>query len=162
MTPTARVALWLLVIFLGMSVGAGLYEARIMVPLWRETPPADWINTGTRFWAFVTSGPLTVVLAVSVFLAWRASGPARGWWLAALAVSAVERIATFAYFIPTMYGLQNQTGGLDDPAASVFESWVALNHLRHVLSIAAWLLALRAMSLLAASAGRLAAAGERA
>ncbi|GGC47478.1 anthrone oxygenase family protein [Chelatococcus reniformis] len=148
MNRPARYALWLFVIFLGLSVGAGLYEARIVVPIWQETPPKTWVNTGTQFWAFITSGPLTLIIIAGVFLAWRSSGPSRPWWLAALSVSIVERIATFGYFIPTMYWLQTQTGGVDGTVTSTLATWVTLNHGRHVLSIAAWLLSLKAFSLL--------------
>ncbi len=34
--------------------------------------------------------------------AWVDDGPRRAWWLAAVAITVVERAATFAYFIPTM------------------------------------------------------------
>jgi hypothetical protein len=147
MSRPARMALWLLVIFLGVSVGAGLYEARIIVPIWQETPPETWVNTGTRFWAFVTSGPLTIVILASLILAWRSAGPVRIWWLAALGVCVLERMATFGYFIPTMIWLQNQSG-MDGEAASILERWAFINYGRHVLSISAWLLALKAFSML--------------
>jgi len=38
--------------------------------------------------------------------AWLEQGPRRYWWLSAAAISVVERIVTFSYFIPTMLWLQ--------------------------------------------------------
>jgi len=35
----ARIALWLFVIALGIDLGAGVYEARIVVPLWANGVP---------------------------------------------------------------------------------------------------------------------------
>ena len=149
MQAAARVLLWLYVIVLGVSVGAGLFEARVVVPIWASSPPETWVNTGTRFWAFITSGPLTLIILASLLVVWRFRGEARPWWLAALAVSVVERVATFAYFIPTMVGLQARTGLTPDVVATL-DTWTTLNHARHAFAILAWLLALRALSKLSA------------
>ena len=147
----APALLWLLVIFLGIGTGAGLYESRVVVPIWAETPPETWVQTGTAFWAFVSTGPLTLIVLVSLAAVWRFDGPARSWWRAAIGIATVERIATFTYFIPTMVWLQQQTG-MSAEVGSTLATWSALNHGRHVLAIAAWLLSLKALSLI--SAGR--------
>ena len=143
--------LWLLVIFLGITVGAGLYEARVVVPIWATTPPETWVNTGTAFWVFVSTVPLTLLVLASFVVIWWFEGAARPWWLAALCVVVVERAVTFAYFIPTMVWLQQETG-LTAEVSSTLATWSRVNHGRHVLSISAWLLSLKALSLL--SAGR--------
>lgn len=153
MSKVQKVLVWLMTIFLGISVGAGLYEARIMVPLWKATQPEVWINTGTQFWAFVTSGPLTLILLVSLFFSWRSARPVRNWWIAALGITVLERAATFGYFIPTMFWLQNQTGESAEFMATL-ETWALLNHGRHILSISAWLLALKALSLIGTTASK--------
>ena len=65
------IVLWLFVIFGGIAVGAGLYEMRVNVPRW-FTPAGgssasvnvEAITTddaGRRFWAYVTTGPLTLL-----------------------------------------------------------------------------------------------------
>ena len=53
--------LWLFIIFLGTAFGAGFYESRVVVPMWTSDPPASLASpdSGHRFWAFVTTGPLT-------------------------------------------------------------------------------------------------------
>ena len=102
----ADIVLWLFVIDLGIAFGAGLYEAAIVLPQWRTTPPATWINTGLRFWVYVTTIPLTLLTLASLTLPWLIEGPRQYWWLAAGVVAALERAATFAFFIPTMIRLQ--------------------------------------------------------
>jgi hypothetical protein len=147
------VLLWLLVINLGVAFGAGLFEHRIVVPHWVGVGPdgAHWNaeavrrdDTGLRFWAYVTTGPLTLVTLANLFAAWRASGALRNWWLTAVLVILVERIFTFSYFIPTMVGLMNAP---DSPAAAATATrWASLNYLRHALTLGGWLAALKAFS----------------
>jgi hypothetical protein len=149
------VLLWLLVINLGIAFGAGLFEHRIVVPDWLSAGAdgAHWNaeavrhdDTGLRFWAYVTTGPLTLVTLANLFAAWKASGALRHWWLAAVAVILVERLFTFSYFIPTMVGLMNAP---DSPAAAATATrWANLNYLRHALTFGGWLAALTAFSLL--------------
>lgn len=102
------VVLWLFVINLGIAFGAGLYESRVVAPLWASAPPTSLRTpeSGLRFWAIVTTGPLTFLTLASLYLAWQAGGPLGAWWLAAAIAALVERLSTFAYFIPTMLRLQ--------------------------------------------------------
>jgi hypothetical protein len=152
MQAFAPALVWLLVIVLGISAGAGLYESRIMVPIWANTPPGTWINTGTAFWAFVSTGPLTLIVLVSLAAIWWFDGPARSWWLAALGIVIIERIATFTYFIPTMIWLQ-QHSGITPEVSSTLATWSFVNHVRHGLTIAAWLISLKALTLLSVGRG---------
>jgi hypothetical protein len=61
-------------------------------------------DTGLRFWAFVTTGPLTLITVANLLFARRASA-LRSWWLTAAAAALCDRVFTFAYFVPTMVGL---------------------------------------------------------
>ncbi|MGH9202717.1 MAG: DUF1772 domain-containing protein, partial [Vicinamibacterales bacterium] len=110
----SRALLWLFVINLGIAFGAGLYEHRIVVPGWitstdtgrhwnAETAQRD--NTGLRFWAFVSTGPLTLLTLANLYAAWTSNGEIRRWWLAAALAALADRALTFGYFIPTMIGL---------------------------------------------------------
>ena len=102
-------------------------------------------NTGLRFWGYVTTGPLTLLTLANLFAAWKASGTARGWWLAAALVVLVDRILTFSYFIPTMVGLMSAA---DSPASIAMATrWARMNYLRHALVFGGWLAALKALSL---------------
>jgi hypothetical protein len=152
----ATTLLWLFIINLGISLGAGLYEGRIVVPDWITSSPdgsmhwnpetARQDDTGLRFWAFVTTGPLTVITVANLFVAWRASGELRRWWLTAAVTALCDRVFTFAYFIPTMVGL---IGRMDSPeAAASATTWANLNYVRHAIVLVAWLAALKAFSLL--------------
>jgi hypothetical protein len=146
--------LWLFVVFSGIAVGAGLYEMRVNVPKWFTIEKtairvnADVIrsdDSGRRFWALVTTVPLTLLTLAGCVLAWPPDTIRRQWWLAALGLMLIERIATFGFFIPQLLKLL-----ADDPTAQrsgrVARTWVQLNYARAALAFAAWIAALRALS----------------
>ena len=151
---TSAITLWLFVINLGVAFGAGLYEHRIVVPR-RITPqaPGRWNaeaalldDTGRRFWAFVTTVPLTLLTVANLLVAWQAAGTAqrlvaRGWFAAALA----DRVFTFSYFIPTMIGLMGKASSGESVAVAT--RWWSLNYLRHLIVLTAWLASLKAFAL---------------
>lgn len=143
-----EVVLWLFVINLGIALGAGLYEHRVVISQWAGIPPSEWPNTGLMFWAYVTTVPLTLLTLVSAFAAWTAPEPMRIWYLAAVGIVVLERIATFSYFIPTMLRLSGMEPGPDVSAG--LAQWLTVNHGRHLLSLLGWLAALRALSLVRA------------
>jgi Domain of unknown function (DUF1772) len=147
--------LWLFVMFSGLAAGAGLYEMRINVPRW--FPRRDGVvavdaaamsgdDAGRRFWAFVSTGPLTLLTIASLVLAWHPASPGEWWWLFAAAVTLVERILTLGYFIPTaLRFLQPETLAADRAAAAA--RWTQLNVLRALLSLGGWLCGLTALSM---------------
>jgi hypothetical protein len=142
-----EILLWLFVINLGIAFGAGIYESRIVVPQWENIPPQTWAQSGVLFWVYVTTVPLTLLTLANLVASWLDRGPRRNWWLGAAAISVVERIATFSYFIPTMLWLM---GTEDLPQADVnatLSRWLLLDYGRHVLTLGAWLAALKAFSL---------------
>ena len=159
----ATVLLWLFVINLGIALGAGLYESRIVVPGWIDTAAAAPVwnpdaahddNTGVRFWVAVTTVPLTLLTLANLFAGWRAPTGLRRWWLGTATTAVIERALTLGYFVPTMVRLmrvENSPG-----AASSAIQWAQLNNVRHVLVLAALLAALRTFSLLYAHRGRVA------
>jgi hypothetical protein len=147
--------LWLFVLNLGIAFGAGLYEHRVVVPHWMGSSPdsgghwnaeiARLDDTGRRFWAFVTTLPLTLLTVGNLVSAWRTSGPVRGWWLAAALAALTDRAFTFGYFIPTLVRLMATA---DSPAsAAAALHWWHLNYLRHAIVLTAWLASLRAFTL---------------
>jgi hypothetical protein len=156
---TSTILLWLFVINLGIAFGAGLYEHRIVASHWIQFSEsgARWNaeaarrdDTGKRFWALVTTVPLTLLTLANLFAAWRASGAVRGWWLAAGLAALVDRMFTFSYFIPTMVHLM---GATDSPqSVAVATRWWNLNYLRHAIVLVAWLASLRTFALFYLSA----------
>lgn len=156
MTLIAEVLLWLFVINLGIAYGAGLYEKRIVLPMWfSKSPGAGWLvnaeamrqtDTGLRFWAFATTVPLTLLTIANLVMALQSQDTRHEWWVAASALSLVERIGTLAFFIPTAIKLM-RAEGLPAGAASVLAGrWIHLNYVRDALSLLAWLAALRTLS----------------
>ena len=149
-------ALWLFVMNLGTVFGAGVYEHRIVVSRWTSDSSASggrhWHgetarqdDVGRRFWAFVSTVPLTLLTVANLVLAWQASGALRAWWLAAALLALADRVLTFSYFIPAMVGLMAVP---DSPEAAASASvWANLNHLRHAIVLAAWLASLNAFAL---------------
>ena len=152
---TSTVLLWLFVLNLGIAFGAGVYEHRIVVSRWMgfpHQPGAHWDaeaarqdDTGRRFWAFVSTLPLTLLTLANLFAAWRAQGAVRGWWLAAALAALADRVSTFSYFIPTMIGLMAVPDSSESVAVAT--RWSNLNYLRHVFVFAAWLASLQAFAL---------------
>jgi hypothetical protein len=143
----ARVVLWLFVIDLGIAFGAGIYEARVVIPRWAGTAPATWPNTGLLFWVYVTTAPLTLLTIASAILAWREHSPLRAWWLRAVALAALERVATFSFFVPTMIRLMSTESVSQAEVDATLSRWLLLNNGRHLLALGAWLAALSAFSL---------------
>ncbi len=151
---TSRLLLGLFIINLGVALGAGLYEGRIVLPQWLVTAPggdAHWnaeaareADTGIRFWAFVTTGPLTLLTLANAYGAWKSTGPARQWWLGAAASAIGDRAMTFGYFIPTMVRLLNAP---DSPeAVATAGLWANLNYVRHAFVAVALVSALMAFA----------------
>ena len=150
------ILLWLFVINLGIAFGAGVYEHRIVLSRWRAFPlqagthwhadAARQDDTGRRFWAFVSTGPLTLLTLANLLAAWGAPEPVRGWWLAAGVAALADRLFTFVYFIPTMIRLMRATDSPESAGAAT--RWSNLNHLRHAIVLAAWLASLEAFALL--------------
>jgi Domain of unknown function (DUF1772) len=147
--------LWLFLLNLGVALGAGLYEARVILPQW--TRPAsgagfEWnaelarrTDPGLRFWAFVTTGPLTLLTVASLVAAWRIPGPRGVWWLTAAVIVLLERVATFSYFIPTMVRLQRDVAVPEPAVRARVSRWLVLNYIRNAAYLAAWVAAMLAL-----------------
>ncbi|KCZ71377.1 protein of unknown function (DUF1772) [Candidatus Methanoperedens nitroreducens] len=144
-----EILLWLFVINLGIAFGAGLYEARIIVPQWVSSPSTyRWPDTGPKFWAFVTTVPLTLLTIANLVAVWQAQGAMRAWWLGAVAAVVVERIMTFMYFIPTGLKLQRRDETISESKLKAMTSqWAHLNYVRLAIDLAAWVAALKAFSM---------------
>jgi hypothetical protein len=163
-------ALYLFAAFLGVALGAGLYEGRIVVPQWIvatdegyvwDAAAATQADTGRRFWVYVTTVPLTLLTVASLVLAFRYRGPGRHWWRAAAGASLADRVFTFAYFIPTL--LRLMSGELPQPrAVELGLQWQNLDVVRDLLSGVAFLSALAALALVRVEvrSGRRAAAAR--
>lgn len=152
-----NVLLWLFVVFSGIAVGAGLYELRINVPRWFapaagsavhiNVEPIRSDDSGRRFWAYVTTVPLTLLTLTGCLAAWSPETARERWWLLGAGVMLVERIGTFGYFIPELLKLLRPERLTGERAAQAARAWTRLNYIRAALAVAGWLAALRALSL---------------
>lgn len=145
-------ALLLFVVTHGVAFGAGVYEQRVVVPRWMGIGPdgsplfdanamrAD--DTGRRFWVFVTTFPLSLLLAVNAYYALATPPPHRVALQVACAVTLFERVLTLFYFIPTAVRLMHVSSSPAPDDTRIAHRWRALNVFRLALSLVAWLLAM--------------------
>lgn len=156
MSPVAEFLLALFILNLGTAFGAGLYETRIVIPMWFrksaesgyrvDTEAMQTVDTGRTFWAFVTTGPLTLLTLANLVVAWQSQSTGHDWWLAAALITLIERAGTFSFFIPTIIKLQ-KAEQLSPPTTSrLIRSWIWANYIRNGLTLLACLAALRALS----------------
>jgi hypothetical protein len=152
--PGRTVWLLLLVVFVGVQFGAGLYEKLVVVPQWADLPgemvvgridASGMTSAGRVFWPFVS--PFVGVLAIiNLILGWRSRTPNRRWWIAGAALMCAYAIFSYSYFVPQM--LMLQSGGDTWPASqveAVANTWTSLNWVRMTIGAAGWLCALRAL-----------------
>ncbi|MDB6112868.1 MAG: hypothetical protein JWR69_4618 [Pedosphaera sp.] len=152
-----EILLWLFVMNLGIAYGAGLYEKRIILPQWFSksgetgfrvnSEAMRQTNTGLKFWAYVTTVPLTLLTLANLVVALQSQGPRHDWWLAAAAITMVERIGTFSFFIPTAIKLMRADDLPATIVAPMASLWVRLNYLRDAFALIGWMAALKALSL---------------
>lgn len=147
----AELCLWLFVITLSLQMGAGLYELRVVTPLWADAPPASVresnrdalrsIEPRARFWRYCTAAVgLTALGALSY--GWRAGSVARGslalrsrrWrWSPPLISTSLRRSRNF----------WTRGAGLGDEEIKRRVSvWLWLGRARAAAYVAAWLAAL--------------------
>jgi len=148
------ILLILFTIFIGIAFGAGLYEARVVIPLWFNKvnrsytvnhQNLDKIDSGRRFWGFITTGPLTLLSIANLIFAFRTPGEIHNWWLAASIIILLERILTFSFFIPTIIKLQKNKSLPDKIVSKRIVLWIRMNYVRNTLTLIAWLLTLTAI-----------------
>jgi hypothetical protein len=154
----AQGVLWLFVMNLGLDFGAGLYEYRIQFPQWLVqssdgSDDAVWdaqaairSDVGRRFWAFVSTGPLTLLSLASAFMAPRVGQPASQWWMIGATLTIAERLFTFTYFIPTMISLTGPGVVSDAQVVAKATRWGKMNRIRLALTMASWLAAMQALA----------------
>lgn len=160
-TLIARALLWLFVILMGIELGAGLYESRVVVPLWAGAPPESvWelsdlmrshpqymMNAGLRFWRFTTP-PLGLLAVANLVAGWGDRGGHRKWLLASAAAVIVLVAVTFIYFVPALGELfeSRRLGLSGEEVARGARLWATLNWARAAVYLLAWLAALRALT----------------
>lgn len=146
-----KIFTWLLIIFTGVAFGAGMYEARVEIPQWFtvtdnttvwQAAIAKSADPGLKFWAFVTTGPITLLTLLGILLVRNTQGIVRRWLLIVLAFLLIDRAMTFGYFIPTMVELMSDKLSAAD-ALQTAQQWTHLNIVRLIASGASFLAAIK-------------------
>lgn len=146
MRMIASFTLWLFVLGTALILGAGLYEALVVVPFWSAGAPGSLaegnpllkvpMRSGQVFWPFFT--PALSVLALLALVTGFGTAPRHfAWRVAATGLILVVSIVTLAYFRPAVIGMVVDHGaGLKPEVLRAHASrWVALNWVR-VLAVA--------------------------
>lgn len=149
-----HVLLWLLIVTVGIEIGAGIYEALVLVPLWAGDAPASLVaynleplrpNPGQHFW--IVSTPLVGLLGLlNLIAAWRSRMTRRQWWLAGAGGIVTIVAVTFLYFVPALMGFEATREGGDATLAASVHRWVLLNWVRAVVYVTSWFCLLYAYS----------------
>ncbi|MPR36139.1 DUF1772 domain-containing protein [Salmonirosea aquatica] len=156
MNHVSEILLSLFILNLGTAFGAGLYETKIVLPRWfHKTTDGYRVNaaamrdldSGRSFWAFVTTGPLTLLTLANLVFAWQSQQPDHSGWMAAALVALLERVGTFAFFIPTAIKLGKADQLAPAQASRKVTLWLNANYIRNALTLIASLLALRALAI---------------
>jgi len=139
-----------------MAFGAGIYEYRIVMPMWFGVSRIDRASivktdVGRRFWGVVTTIPLTLLTFANLYLSFRSKSGLHTWWTSACIIILAERMATFGYFIPTIIKLANPEKLTDHQALAKASQWKQLNMVRILLNLAGLIAAAMAYTFLARS-----------
>jgi hypothetical protein len=154
----ARLVLWPFVVALGLDLGAGIYEARVVVPLWAEGVPQTLasgnpygrvaVTAGIHFWAYMTSA-VAVLALLALVSGGLAPVPRRAWQVCSAVAELAAVAMTLLYFRPTLVNLFLGHGAGLSAATVAFTvgRWIMWNRVRIVISFFAWGAALRALTL---------------
>lgn len=149
------IALWLLVMWVSIQFGAGLYEKRVIVPIWMEAEPHELTavlessgqkDSAFRLWAFV-SPPVALLALINLILAYRSTAHFRRWWLTGSVVMLANSVFTYGYFVPEMIKLWDAKNMDPRSVTSLKDMWVTLNYLRLGLAAMGWMALLKAFSM---------------
>lgn len=153
----AQATLYLFIIASGLQMGAATFETFVITPLWSRSPPesvTNWnpvaefaVNPGL-YWGkgtlFYTLCTLLILIA-----AWTMPKVKRNWTLFAGILAVAILIATATFFVPIlMKTIVVRGAGLSgEEITRMVHAWVNWNWLRFAAGLAAWLAAIRAVSL---------------
>lgn len=138
-----RILKWLLFAFTFVFLvymGAGLFEAVVIVPVWSASTEAarSWnsnplqVIEGGRF--FMIISPVSILLALpTLILGWNAPRPLRSWLRVGLGLFVVLQIATIGWFVPEQMAIKGVEATkllTDAELASRTSRWASLNLVR--------------------------------
>ncbi len=158
----AQIFLWLYIIVLGITIGGGLYEQLVVMPLWSLSPPDSVVSyyqhnvanpqfapdQGGRFWIFFF--PLGALLTIATLVSGLKTRPEhRKWRMVSTILALIITVFTFAWFIPNIITLTGEsiTKLSGEQIINLTNWWVRLNWVRAVLYLAAWIAGIYALTI---------------
>jgi len=149
--------LWLFVIFVGIHIGAGVYEVFVITPLWAGMPPESvtgWnpvpqyaINPA-KYWGIFS--PVVALLTLALLIAaWLMPPVRRKWALVAGVCLFIVVLSTVLFFVPILIKTIGTRGSdfSSGEITTMVNQWVGWNWLRLAVMIVGWLAAIRALSI---------------
>lgn len=137
----SSLALWAFVIGTAFILGAGLYEALVVVPFWAADAPRMLlenspflrvpIRSGHVFWPTVTPG-LGIVALAALLTSFGLPQRQLTWRIAGTGLLLIVTAVTLAYFRPSIINMvvHHGAGRTADALAVDARTWVSLNWLR--------------------------------
>ena len=140
--------LWLIVLFVGIEIGGGLYEWRCIYPLWSKDPSPQTLRqkiqesgqelAGRRFWPFV-SPPVLLLSILNIVAAFQSVSAQRPIWLLAAAIALLDKVATYIYFAPTLVLRLSRPEAISPSKLTrIVRVWVRLSPLRILAAFVGW------------------------
>jgi hypothetical protein len=158
LSTTDEILLCAFLFFVGLGIGGGLYETRVVYPNWSHEPTPNelgkrLVSSGQaaagRYWPLVS--PASALLAVvNVFLAWHQVGQVRDLWLMSSIAIVLKSIGTYGYFVPTYIRRISKPESMDTlELRRVVRTWTRLSSLRVLVETFAWITGIWALVLAA-------------
>lgn len=156
----AQILLWIFVVLAALVIGGGLYELRVVIPLWAHAPPESvWQfvqlrnsqpqftpNAGIRLWIFLTPAHLLISIATLV-ASLKTRGAHRRWVMLSTGVFIILHLAALFYFVPAIDKIfSSQNSGMS-PAEVVsrVHVWVYGTWIRFVMGLGGFVCGLKAI-----------------
>ena len=156
-TTTDEVLLCAFIFSVGIGIGGGLYETRVVYPNWAKDPTPDRLSeklissgqagAARRYWPLVS--PASALLAiVNVFIAWDQVGIVRDLRLMSSIAIVLKSLGTYGYFVPTYIRRIAKPNTMDAVTLRrLVRQWTGLSPLRIVVEIFAWITGIWALLL---------------
>jgi hypothetical protein len=132
----------------GIGIGGGLYETRVVYPNWIKDPTPTELNkklissgqagAARRYWPLIS--PASALLALlNAFLAWHQAGIVRNLWLMSSISIILKSAGTYGYFVPTYIRRIAKSEAMETSTLRrIVRIWAGLSPLRVLIEAFAW------------------------
>jgi hypothetical protein len=155
-----QILLCVFVVLSAFVIGGGLYEMRVVVPLWAHSPPdSAWYweaqrlanpqyapNSGLRLWIYLT--PIHFLISIATLIAgWKTTGAHRRWLVVSTVIFVLVHVSAFVWFVPVVGQILNSRalGLTAEQVVSKTHWWVTLSWGRFVIGLVGFVAGLKAI-----------------